>query len=442
MLSFAQPWLLLAAAGAAIVIAALHFIARRRPGTVAFPTARFVPAQSVRAPSRSTRPADIPLLLLRVLAVLLLGAAFARPTLQPERRPLARVVALDLSASGRSAIAARDSAARYLRAGDLLVAFDSAARLVVGDAPDSLAALEGSRAAGSLSAALAAATRAAVTLRDRADSVDLVLIGPFASEEWDGATRSIRAVWPGRALLVHTERASDSTEDGSGVSDPVRPAVREDAGVDDDPVSAVVALMRGSAVRADVRIVRGAPSAADSAWAGEGGHVLVHWPAVAPATWPRSRLTDTVGAVVAGSAVLVADFERAFDPPAGDAGVVARWLDGAPAATESALRDGCVRNVAVSFPARGDLALGESARRFVAALSAPCGGARDHAPIGEAQLAVLRGEREGDAARVLAHGDGRENRAVPWLLAGAALVLLLELIMRRADADNEMEIAS
>jgi hypothetical protein len=128
VLTFAQPWALLAAVGAAGIIVALHFIARRRPRAMAFPTARFVPARSVRASSRSARPADIPLLLLRVLAVLLLGAAFARPELQPERRPVARVVALDLSASIRSVSAARDSAARYLRAGDLLVVFDSAAR--------------------------------------------------------------------------------------------------------------------------------------------------------------------------------------------------------------------------------------------------------------------------------------------------------------------------
>jgi hypothetical protein len=127
------------------------------------------------------------------------------------------------------------------------------------------------------------------------------------------------------------------------------------------------------------------------------------------------------------------------DPPGGEARVVARWLDGAPAATESTLRDGCVRSVAIQFPTRGDLALGESARRFVDALSAPCGGARDLAPIGEARMAVLRGESHGDAARVLARGDGTENRATPWLLGAAALLLLLELLVRRAGGEREPE---
>jgi hypothetical protein len=438
VLTFAQPWALLAAVGAAGIIVALHFIARRRPRTMAFPTARFVPARSVRASSRSARPADIPLLLLRVLAVLLLGAAFARPELQPERRPVARVVALDLSASIRSVSAARDSAARYLRAGDLLVVFDSAARLITGDPRDSLDALVGSRAVGSLSAALAASTRGAAALRDRADSVELVLVSPFAAEEWDGATRAIRKLWPGRARLVVTATASDSTARGSASNSGARPVV-EGSGLDDDPLSAVAALMHDTVSRVPVRIVRGAPSAADSAWAGEAGHVLVHWPASVPAAWPKREVVDTSGAVVAGSAVLIADFPRSVDPPRGDARVVARWLDGAPAATESALRDGCVRSVAIRFPERGDLALGESARRLLRALSVPCGGARDLAPPGEARLAALRGESHGDAARFMARGDGMENRATPWLLGAAALMLLLELLVRRAGGDREPE---
>ncbi len=438
MLTFSQPWALFAAVGAAGIIVALHFIARRRPRTVAFPTARFVPAHSVRAPSRSARPADIPLLLLRVLAVLLVGAAFARPALQPERRPIARVVALDLSASGRSPSSARDSAARYLRAGDLLVVFDSAARLITEDPRDSLDALEGSRAAGSLSAALAASTRAAAALRDRADSLELVLVSPFAAEEWDGATRAVRELWPGRARLVATEVASGSAARGPARNGGARPVVAG-SGVDDDPLSATAALMHDTASRALVRIVRSAPGEADSAWAGGAGHVLVHWPDSPPATWPKREVVDTVGAVAAGSAVLVADFPRSVNPPGDGARVIARWLDGAPAATESALRDGCVRSVAIEFPARGDLALGESARRFVEALSAPCSGARDLAPIGEARMAVLRGESYRDAARVVPRVDGTENRAAPWLLGAAAFLLLLELLARRAAGEREPE---
>jgi hypothetical protein len=432
--TFAYPWALLAAVGAALLVLALHFIARRRPRAVPFPTARFVPARSVRAPSRSTRPADLLLLLLRVLALLLLGAAFARPALEAERRPLARVVALDLSASGRSWSAARDSAARYLRTGDLLVVFDSAARLIPGDGRDTLATLVGSHSPGSLSAALVAATRAATSLRERADSVELVVVSPFATEEWDAATGVVRSLWRGAARLVVTERAVDSVRSGSAA-----PTVVASPELDDDPVSVVAALTRDSAARADVRIVRGTLDRADSAWAREAGRVLVHWPASAPDEWQRRGTPDTVGAVVTGSAVLVADFARTSMPPTGSGRVVARWIDGAPAATERAEGEGCVRDVAVPLPVRGDLVLRESARRFVQALAAPCGGARELAPLGESRLAVVRGGEQPDGARAPTPREGSESRATSWLLAAAALLLVVELLLRRARARDEPE---
>ena len=435
-MSFAQPWALFVAAGVAAVAIALHFLARRRPRPMALPTARFVPTRTVRATSRSTRPSDLLLLLLRVLAVLLVGAAFARPVLSPERRPLARVVVLDLSASVRSSAAARESAARYLRAGDLLVVFDSAARLVAGDARDSLAGLHGDDAPGSLSAALVAATRGASLLRGHADSVELVLISPFAAEEWDAATGGIRALWNGHARLVRTEiaerperaRAVDARAEGD---DPVRAAVLLQGG---SATAAAAEVSTTSTTATDVRIVRGLVSEADSAWARSDGHVLVRWPAAAPDDWPRRNRTDTVGAVIVGNAVLVAGFARAALPPAGDGRVVARWVDGVPAATERVLGEGCVRDVAISFPARGDLALGESARRLVSALTVPCGGARDLAPLSESRLAILRGDEVQAGARTLAPPEVERSGASSWLLLSAALLLLAELFVRRAPA--------
>lgn len=435
-MTFAQPWALVAAAGAAAAVIALHFIARRTPRTVRFPTARFVPVRSVRAPSRSTRPADLPLLMLRVLALLLLGAAFARPALEVQRRPLARVVVIDLSASGSSASAARDSAAHYLRAGDLLVAFDSAARPITGNARDSLGALEGSRAPGSLSAALVAAARAASTLSARADSLELVLVSPLAGEEWDGATEAIRSLWPGGARIVRTERARGSLQSHAAL-----PSVKPSLVPSDDPVRVAAESMHDSGASASVRIVRGAPDTADSAWASEAGHVLVLWPAKAPDGWPRRERPDTVGAVAAGSAVLVADFARSVAPQGGGR-VVARWLDGAPAAAERIVGDGCVREVAVPFPSRGDLALRESARRFVREMAAPCGGTRDLASLGGAQMAALRDGAQAAGARAPEPAGRGESRATPWLLAAAALLLMLELPLRRSRAGAEMEVGS
>ncbi len=441
MVTFLQPWALVAAGIAAAGVVALHFIARRRPNVVLLPTARFVPEQSVRAPSRSTRPADLLLLSLRVLAVLLLGAAFAHPVLEAARRPLARVVALDLSGSAAATSGARDSARLYLREGDQLVLFDSAARLVAGDPRDSLEALAVSKARGSLSAALVGATRAAAILEGRADSVELVVISPFAAEEWDAATRAIRALWPGRARLVAVPAADDSA---TVVAANAPLEVVGSAVGDDDPVRVAVALAGGSSERARVRIVRGSPSRADSAWAGDSGHVLVEWPASPPVEWPRRDVTDTVGAVAAGSAVLVADFPRSYALPAvgTESHVIARWLDGSPAASEEPMADGCVRRVAVPFPERGDLALRESARRFVYALSVPCGGARDLAPPGEAELAALRGGGTGGNARLLARGDADASRVTPWLLGAAALLLVVELLVRRLTSGQSRERAT
>ena len=68
------------------------------------------------------------------------------------------------------------------RSGDVLIAFDSAAHWLRGDdASASLAAkVSASPPQGSLSAALAAGMRAASQLRGDADSVELVVISPFA----------------------------------------------------------------------------------------------------------------------------------------------------------------------------------------------------------------------------------------------------------------------
>jgi hypothetical protein len=204
-------------------------------------------------------------------------------------------------------------------------------------------------------------------------------------------------------------------------------------------VVVAAALMGASAAAADVRIERSVMEAEDSVWAAQPGHVLVHWPATAPGDWPRRDRIDSVGAVIAGSAVLVGDFERLVTPPAREGRAVARWMDGVSAATERVIGEGCVREVAVPFPSRGDLALGESARRFVAALSVPCGGARDLAPLDAAKLALLRGDESQKGARTLVAPEEEGGKATTWLLLGAALLLLIELPLRRSRAGAEQE---
>src|SRR6185436_20867994 len=77
----AMTWLIPSAiaiaAGASLVAIALHFIARSRPVAEVFPTARFIPQRAIHARTRSLALTDVLLLLLRVLAIMLLGVAVA-----------------------------------------------------------------------------------------------------------------------------------------------------------------------------------------------------------------------------------------------------------------------------------------------------------------------------------------------------------------------------
>jgi hypothetical protein len=417
-MSFAAPWALWLAAAGALAVVALHLIVRRRRTTL-LPTARFVPETPAGTTTRALRrrPADLGLLALRVTAVLLLGAAFAGPSIEPARTPLARVVVLDVSRAAGDAAEARDSAAAWLREGDALVVFDSAARIVATPNADSLAGLSASSAAGSLSAALLGALRAGAELQQRSDSVELVVVSAFAAEGWDAATERIRELWPGGARLVRTASAAL----------PAAPASVELSAPGDDPLHATLALLGEGAAAAPVRIRRDRLEPGDLEWARGAQHVLLHWPAAAD----PGAAADTIGAVAAGDAVVVAPFARGAAPPPGR--VVARWADGAAAATERPEGEGCVRHVAVPLAGEGDLALRESMRRFLREMLQSCGGARRLEPLADEQLAVLAGE--GGAARLHAPGEpggSAAGRRLGALLLGTALALLLvEIPLRR-----------
>ena len=419
-MTFLAPWFLAGAALTAAGVIALHFLAFQRPRPSVLPTARFLPDRPARAASPARRPRDLLLLALRLLLVLLVGAAFARPVVAPRRRPVARVVALDRSRAVGDEAAARDSARRYLGEGDALVAFDSAARAVTGAAADSLlGAAPGGRTAprGSLSAALVAALRAAPALRERADSVELVVVSPVAVEERDEATAPLRALWRGRARLVRVAAVMDTAPRSIAL------AVRAPAG---DPVLAAASLVRPLADSARVRVVRGAPGAADSAWARAGG-ALVHWPAAGDRPpWPRLR-ADSSGAVVTGAGSVVAVFDRRWAAPAG--GAFLWWVDGGAAATEVPHGAGCLRSVAVAVPEVGDVTLTPAFRRLVDAVAVPCGGARDVRP--DADVRWLSGTGALYAPPPPdANGGARLAR---WLFAAALAVAVLELALRRGE---------
>ncbi|HEU4877863.1 MAG TPA: BatA domain-containing protein, partial [Gemmatimonadaceae bacterium] len=205
-MTFLAPGFFFASLAVAAGVIALHFIVTRQPRAAILPTARFVPDLPATATARATRPSDLLLMLLRVLLVLAAGAGLAKPIFKPSRGAEARVILADVSRSSSDLSAVRDSVRALYRDHDALVVFDSSARVIATNVRDSIATLEASQKKGNLSAALIAAMRAGSALRDRADSIELIIVSPFALEEMDAATDSIRQLWPGRARLVRIGR--------------------------------------------------------------------------------------------------------------------------------------------------------------------------------------------------------------------------------------------
>lgn len=408
---FLAPAFLFAAAAVAAGVVALHFIVSREPKAVPLPTARFAPERPARAQPRALSPEDLLLLLVRILALLFVGAALARPVVAPPRRPVAHVVVVDRSRAVASGAEVTAAAGPFLGAGDALVLFDSSATVAGGD---SLEGLTPSPGRGRLSTGLVAALRAASALRDAADSFELVLVSPFAVEEMDDATDSIRALWPGTIRLVPVAARENAPLPGIQFDGP--------AG---DPLRWALPPARPG-VPATVRIVRGSLDAESSAWARGGARVLVHWPE------RPGPPADTVGAVIAGDAVVVAPFPRTIMPDSSGR-VVARWVDGTPAAVETAIGPGCIRSVAIAVPSRGDLVLEPRFARLVAALTEPCGGATGFAAIDARRMAALAGlASAGRAPRAaIAQAETIPSPLAPWLFGIALVVLGVEMAVRR-----------
>ena len=416
-MTFLAPGFFVASLAVAAAVVALHFIVTRQPRAGILPTARFVPDLPATATARATRPSDLALLLLRVLLVLAAGAGLAKPIVKPSRGVEARVILADVSRSVQDTAALNDSVRAMYRSHDVVVAFDSSARVVSGD---SISHLHGARARGNLSAALIAALRAGSGLRDRADSVELVIISPFAAEELDAATDSIRGLWPGRARIV-------PVRDRDSVATSAKPSleIRAQQG---DPLAVAVAQAESNSDASAIIIRSGAST--ESA-----GRATIEWPV---SERPRGAIAkaapDTIGGVKTGGALVVASFERRWVYPADSisgAEIVARWIDGEPAAIEFAGTSSCVRSVAVPVTPTGDLVIRRDFIRFVGALSGDCISAAATRPADAPQLARLAGAgglvpREAFPPR----GDVTSALA-PWLIGFAMVLAIAELFVRR-----------
>lgn len=401
-MTFLAPWAMaLGALGAATTLL-LHLVARHQPAAWVLPTARFIPERHALVSRAAARPRDLLLLAVRMLLLLLAGAAFARPVFTGTRAPRGRVVLLD-----RTPIVADSADAR--RRALTLVDVDLPSVLV--EFGDEMERAGDGGTAGALSAGLVAARRGAAALAREADSVELVIVSPLAATEADDATWTIRALWRGRIRAERVPARRDSTppialERAVPVSDVLGPAL-------------VRTPVRASPTAVRLRRTPGA-DAADSAFARGGGTVVL---------WPSSSAPPVANAVALGDDVVVAPFARMALPVGGR--VSARWADGSAAARDGAVGAGCIRSVGIGVPAAGDVALRPAFQRIVRGLVAPCVAATRANPMDSAQLARLAGAGPLASGPSLDADDPAPSRIVPWLLGGALACALAELALRR-----------
>jgi hypothetical protein len=384
---FLSPGWLLAGALGALMVVAIHFLARRNPRPYALPTTRFIPERPASAAALARRPSDLLLLLLRAAAVLLLGLAFAQLVFPPPRHT-ALIALVDRT---RAAPVLDDSTAALLTTADRVVEFDSA-----------------------ISSGLITAFRAAGSLRRVADSVDLLIVSPLVREEWDAATLPIARAWPGRIRVRPIEPLTHAESVSRMSLDP------------EDPLAATLALL--GPLPSMARIVRRGANAADSTWA-SGGGALVVWPdSLVHSGWTPVK-PDTASAVATGPIAVVATFVRTVSLPLGR--VIARWNDGTPAAVERPLGSGCQRDVGIPVTPVGDFVLRPSVRQLTRRLLAPCGGDRDWGRVSDALVDSLRGPAMLASTADLGQRQEKKVPAHGMLLITALALLLIETVVRR-----------
>jgi hypothetical protein len=358
--TFLAPWYLVAAGALAASVVVLHYLVMRQPPRDILPTVRFIPQHPAIVRTWNRRPDHLLVLALRTAALLLIGAAFARPVWHRHRVRVAHIVLADRSRAVNRATEVGDSV-RHVETGsrDVVIPFDST------PSRDSSLTRQSSR--GDISAALIAGLRAASHAESVAESVEVVLVSPAVGDEIDAATDSIRALWPGAIRLVPVTAHRDS-----------------------------------------------APTA---------GHLTLIWP---DTSHPRASL-DTTSAVVASNTVVVAPFARRWGVDTAQSTVVARWVDGEPAAIEQQASTGCTRRVVVPVSTAGDLTVRPEFIHFSRLMHSACG----------AMASRRGGEWSTDTtrpARVRSRRAGLDGGDVmAWLVAGAIALLVAELVVRRTQ---------
>jgi hypothetical protein len=150
---------------------------------------------------------------------------------------------------------------------------------------------------------------------------------------------------------------------------------------------------------------------------------------------------DTANALIVGGAALVYPFERRWQPgnsPAEDR-VIARWTDGGVAATERRAGAGCIRDVAIPVARSGDLVLRRDFGRMLRSLTAPCRMAGVDQPVAAVDSALFAGSGSLAATSTIRPSESAATPLVPWLLAIAVVLSLLELALRRRGTALSLE---
>lgn len=457
MITFGTPAFLLAGALAALVPLALHLIRRRPPYRAPLPTERFL-SPDPRTAVRVSRPTDLLLLALRMLLLVLAGAAFARPVWFPAARGVREVVLLD-SGGGMGAAwprAVAEARRRLLgpdgRPRGELVLFDTVGARLRGVAPATFATLAGSppSAVGSrYAAALAMIPAAARELRG-ADSVRVTLITRPRWGAWsDGVAPLRRAVWPGAIDLVAIDvpTAEDTARGDTAArqaiyltGDPRPPVLYAKAALEatgwrvrDVPAASAVSLDSARLVVVPLPISAVLANAIRRR-AEAGATVLVTAPAAASfrpvLPWRGAMRADSAdgamwlasGEHVAGAAA------RVSGDAAPGASAIAAWEDGRTAAAARRLGRGCLVFAATELE-RGEMTADAAYPRVVDRLARGCESAvtgDGDAPLDAGARAVLRGSGPPLVAAGAVPGSGGGVPLGRWVMAAALLVALVE----------------
>ena len=412
------PWFALGGLLAAAAVVVAHLISARTRAPAPLPTTRFVPRLQERSAAMERRPRDVLLLLLRAGALALAGLALSAPVTTPRAGSPVKIAIADVAGSADPAGVVR-RAREVVGSNGRVVVSDSAVRVMAAEDAADAGYAAGARLP--LTGALVSAIREAARLGAQGHPVEIAIVSAFTRSTVDSATAAVRALWPGAVRLVDVPASERTAERG---------AVNLRAG-DDDPLGATVALLPSGSGTSTV-IVRGAWTAQDSVSA-TGGTAVLNWPrAGRPASFVATAAADTVGGLWVGGYTLVAAFARdAVHSERDDARVVARWVDGLPAAVEGRIGEGCIRDVAIRVPDIGDVSISPGFRRIAEALTGPCGALRESAPLDDADRTMLAGEGPRDVAPDAASSLLVRSRLAGPLLLLSLLALLVELGVRR-----------